>query len=139
MKKNIIIVGGILLIIGLGVLSYFLFFKEEVTPKKSSLITIEEQVKNITKNEQNDLKFSNVNIKEFGATILVSGRVKNLKKESRNVKITLKMYNSDSGKTLGIIDKTIELKSSGEEEFELGIMGDYRTINQYELLSIDVK
>lgn len=139
MKKNIIIVGGILLIIGLGVLSYFLFFKEEVTPKKSSLITIEEQVKNITKNEQNDLKFSNVNIKEFGATILVSGRAKNLKKESRTVKITLKMYNSDSGKTLGIIDKTIELKSSGEEEFELGIMGDYRTINQYELLSIDVK
>ena len=109
--------------------------EENTTPDK----TIEEQVKNETKNNQDGVTLSNIKISEYGATNIITGKVKNTKSTTRNLKLTLKMYNSKTSKLLGKVNTEVkEIKSGEERNFEIKIMGDYTTVDKFEVEVKDI-
>lgn len=97
-------------------------------------ITIEEQVKNETQEVQEDVIISNIKISEYGASNIVTGVVKNNRNEVRNIELVLKMYNSSTSKLLGRVSTTItEFQPNEERNFEMSIMGDYTTVDKFEV------
>lgn len=101
--------------------------------------TIEEQVKNETQENQEDITFSDIKIREFGASNIVSGKIKNNRSETRNVELTLKMYNSSTSRLLGKVKTEVkDLKASEERIFEISIMGDYTTVDKFEVEVKDI-
>lgn len=96
--------------------------------------TIEEQVQNKTEQVQDEISFADIKISEFGATNIVSGKATNNKSEVRNIKLNLKMYNSESQKLLGRVSTELQDLQPGEtREFEIRIMGDYSIVDQFKV------
>ncbi len=101
--------------------------------------TIQEQVKNETKEDQEDMKVTDIQINEYGASNVVTGKVKNNKSNTRNIELTLKMYNSESKRLLGKVKTELkDLKGKEERTFEISIMGDYTTVDKFEVEVKDI-
>lgn len=96
--------------------------------------TIEQQVKNATDTQQEEISFTDIKISEYGATNIVSGKATNNRSEVRNVKLNLKMYNTSSGQLLGRVStELIDLQPDETREFEIRIMGDFSTVDQFKV------
>ncbi len=96
--------------------------------------TIDQQVKNATEEKQEDISFADIKISEFGATNIVSGKATNNRSDVRNVRLNLKMYNTESGQLLGRVStELIDLQPNETREFEIRIMGDFSTVNQFKV------
>lgn len=142
MKKKILIIVGSVLLFAALVFGGCYLFKDKGNLSKNGNTnsqTIEETLEDNTTKKQNDLVISDVNIREFGATNIASGKIQNTKNVARKIKVTLKMFNTQTGKTLGLNNVVVDLAASETKDFEVGIMGDYTTVDTYEILTEDVK
>lgn len=96
--------------------------------------TIDQQVQNATEQKQEDISFADIKISEFGATNIVSGKATNNSSDVRNVRLNLKMYNTESGQLLGRVSTELtDLQPNETRDFEIRIMGDFSTVNQFKV------
>jgi hypothetical protein len=93
----------------------------------------EEPVKDITEKKQGDIEFEDIKIEYRGAMNIVSAKVINNSSKTVNFKAVMYMKNG-FGRTLGKVDQTIKNLKSGETtDISIEIMGDYRTVETFEV------
>jgi len=100
---------------------------------------IQDVVEDKTKTTQGDLEFSNIKIDSQGAINVVTAKVKNTGSKTLSFKAVLYMKNSDK-RTLGKVDQQIDNLVAGKTaDINVQIMGDYTTVNTFEVVVEDLK
>lgn len=95
---------------------------------------IQNVVENKTEQVQGDYTVTNLGITAKGAMNYVNGTVTNNGKNTETIKVTLYLKN-ENDLILGKVDTIVESIAPAEvRNFEIGIMGDYRTVNKYQVI-----
>ena len=96
--------------------------------------TIEEMVENKTIPTQGDIELINANITSSGSINIVTATLRNNGTSIMTFDATLYMKNEE-GLTLGKLEQKVENLHPGDlREIKIEIMGDYTTVNSYELI-----
>lgn len=108
--------------------------KEPTSTKKEPDKKIEEQIDNATKEKQEGMIFKDIKIVKQGATSYVRGTVENKSGKTENFKLQLIMSNSDTKRVYGRVETDIaDLKDKEKREFEISIVGDYGSVDNFEV------
>ncbi len=139
MKKSLRIFLALIMILSLVGCGKKAEPKKKDKAKEQEQTPIEKQVDDITKTKQGDLEFTNIKITAFGATNKVSAKVTNTGSKTLSFKAVLYMKNT-AGLILGKVDKVVEnLKSKASTDISIDIMGDYTTVNFFEVVVENLK
>jgi uncharacterized protein YcfL len=130
-------------IVQLSVLTLVLFIitacrikndNQENNNQQQNQLPIEESLNNKTIAKQSDIELSNVKITANGAINIVKATIKNNGTTSKTFDAVLYLKNK-SGLILGKVSEKVEsLASRKEKEISIEIIGDYTTVETYELI-----
>ncbi len=102
--------------------------------KKETIID-DKPVTNETKENQGDLKFSNIKIEKKGATSYITGTVKNGTGKEKSFQLELIMSNSSNKRIYGRVETQIDnLKKDETRDFSISIVGDYSNVDSFEVV-----
>ena len=102
--------------------------------KKETIID-DKPVTNETKENQGDLKFSNIKIEKKGATSYITGTVKNGTGKEKSFQLELIMSNSSNKRIYGRVETQIDnLKKDETRDFSITIVGDYTKVDSLEVV-----
>ena len=95
---------------------------------------VEDKLEDSTKKDQDGIVFSNIRIEKKGATSYVRGNVENKTKAVDSFKVQLIMSNKETERVYGRVDTEIkDLAVNEKRNFEVSIMGDYGSVNNFEV------
>lgn len=102
--------------------------------KKETIID-DKTITNETKENQGDLKFSNIKIEKKGAISYITGTVKNETGKEKSFQLELIMSNSSNKRIYGRVETQIDnLKKDETRDFSISIVGDYSNVDSFEVV-----
>jgi hypothetical protein len=135
----------IVLVVGVGLIAaagvyYFLHVASNDTaaPERQPIVEV---LENITSSEQGQFKVSDIEVRSEGTANIASGKVENTG-DIADAKVTLYFRGDVDGETRiwGTSDVTIERIAKHESrDFEITIIGDYMTSDEFEIVVVAVE
>ena len=98
---------------------------------------IADQVKDKSDLKQKGCTLSAIKISSNGATNTITGSITSDKDQAK-LNLEVRMYNSESGRMLGVAGTTLEnVTKNTKQDFEISIIGDYSTVDEFKVIVLD--